>query len=121
LPLTFLTGVSLDWSELWLASQLIGRRLLETEIPPYIDLATAVTAGTLSDRALVIVSYVLCGFAHLPSVGIFVGGLSGLVPSRRKDINDVAWRALWAGTLATLMTGCVAGIFFYEGTAVLGR
>ena len=121
LPLTFLTGVSLDWSELWLASQLIGRRLLETEIPPYIDLATAVTAGPLSDRALVIVSYVLCGFAHLPSVGIFVGGLSGLVPSRRKDINDVAWRALWAGTLATLMTGCVAGIFFYEGTAVLGR
>ncbi len=121
LPLTFLTGVSLDWPELWLSSQLIGRRLLETAIPPYIGLANAAAEGTLSDRALVIVSYVLCGFAHLPSVGIFVGGLSTLVPSRRKDISEVTWKALWAGTLATLMTGCVAGIFFYEGAAVLGR
>ncbi|MBE9138080.1 nucleoside:proton symporter [Nodosilinea sp. LEGE 07088] len=121
LPLTFLTGVSLDWNELWLSSQLIGRRFLETAIPPYIALANASAEGTLSDRALVIVSYTLCGFAHLPSVGIFVGGLAGIVPSRRKDISDIAWKALWAGTLATLMTGCVAGIFFYEGAAVLGR
>jgi CNT family concentrative nucleoside transporter len=121
LPLTFLTGVSLDWQELWLSSQLIGRRFLETAIPPYIGLANAAAEGTLSDRALVIVSYALCGFAHLPSVGIFVGGLSTLVPSRRKDISEVAWKALWAGTLATLMTGCIAGIFFYEGAAVLGR
>lgn len=121
LPLTFLTGVSLDWPELWLSSQLIGRRLLETAIPPYIALADASASGALSDRALVIVSYVLCGFAHIPSVGIFVGGLSGLVPSRQKDISSVAWKALWAGTLATLMTGCIAGIYFYEGTAVLGR
>lgn len=121
LPLTFLTGVSLDWQELWLSSQLIGRRLLETAIPPYIELANLSAEGVLSDRALVIVSYVLCGFAHIPSVGIFVGGLSGLVPSRRQDISDVSWKALWAGTLATLMTGCIAGIYFYEGTAVLGR
>lgn len=121
LPLTFLTGVSLDWQELWLSSQLIGRRFLETAIPPYIALSQASAAGTLSDRALVIVSYVLCGFAHLPSVGIFVGGLSGIVPSRRKDISDLAWKALWAGTLATLMTGCIAGLYFYEGAAVLGR
>jgi CNT family concentrative nucleoside transporter len=121
LPLTFLTGVSLDWPELWLSSQLIGRRLLETAIPPYIDLATLSAEGVLSDRALVIISYVLCGFAHIPSVGIFVGGLAGIVPSRRQDISDLGWKALWAGTLATLMTGCIAGIYFYEGTAVLGR
>lgn len=121
LPLTFLTGVSLDWPELWLSSQLIGRRLLETAIPPYIALANASAEGALSDRALVIISYVLCGFAHVPSVGIFVGGLSGIVPSRRKDISELGWKALWAGTLATLMTGCIAGLYFYEGTAVLGR
>ncbi|MGF1569707.1 MAG: NupC/NupG family nucleoside CNT transporter [Nodosilinea sp.] len=121
LPLTFLTGVSLDWPELWLSSQLIGRRLLETAIPPYIALANLSAEGALSDRALLIVSYVLCGFANLPSVGIFMGGLSGIVPSRRQDISEVIWKALWAGTLATLMTGCIAGIYFYEGTAVLGR
>lgn len=121
LPLTFLTGVSLEWNELWASSVLIGQRLLKTAIPPYIALADLSAEGVLSDRALVIISYVLCGFAHIPSLGIFVGGLAGLVPSRSKDISSLAWKALWAGTLATLMTGCVAGVWFYEGTAVLGR
>lgn len=121
LPLTFLTGVSLDGGELWTSSVLIGQRLLKTAIPPYIALANLSAEGALSDRALVIISYVLCGFAHVPSVGIFVGGLAGLVPSRSKDISALGWKALWAGTLATLMTGCVAGFYFYEGTAVLGR
>lgn len=121
LPLTFLTGVSLDWQELWTSSVLIGQRLLQTAIPPYVALARLSASGELSDRALVIVSYVLCGFAHIPSVGIFVGGLTGLVPERRRDISSIGWKALWAGTLATLMTGCIAGVYFYEGTAVLGR
>jgi len=121
LPLTFLTGVSLDWNELWTCSVLIGQRLLKTAIPPYIALADLSAEGVLSDRALVIVSYVLCGFAHVPSVGIFVGGLAGLVPSRSHDISSLGWKALWAGTLATLMTGCIAGVWFYDGTAVLGR
>jgi CNT family concentrative nucleoside transporter len=121
LPLTFLTGVSLDPQELWTSSVLIGQRLLKTAIPPYIALADLSAKGELSDRALVIISYVLCGFAHVPSVGIFVGGLAGIVPSRSQDISSLAWKALWAGTLATLMTGCVAGIYFYEGAAVLGR
>ncbi|MDB9526206.1 nucleoside transporter C-terminal domain-containing protein [Oscillatoria sp. CS-180] len=121
LPLTFLTGVSLDWNELWTSSVLIGQRLLKTAIPPYVALAGLSAEGALSDRALVIISYVLCGFAHVPSVGIFVGGLAGLVPSRRKDISSLGWKALWAGTLATLMTGSVAGLYFYEGTTVLGR
>lgn len=121
LPLTFLTGVSLDWNELWTSSVLIGQRLLKTAIPPYIALADLTAEGVLSDRALLIISYVLCGFAHIPSVGIFVGGLAGLVPSRSQDISALAWKALWAGTLATLMTGCIAGIFFYDGMVVLGR
>lgn len=121
LPLTFLTGVSLEWNELWQASVLVGQRLLKTAIPPYLALANLSETGGISDRALVIVSYVLCGFAHVPSVGIFVGGLSGLVPERRHDISSLGWKALWAGTLATLMTGCIAGLYFYEGTAVLGR
>lgn len=120
LPLTFLTGVSLDWNELWLSSVLIGQRLLKTAIPPYIALANLSAAGAISDRAMVIISYVLCGFAHIPSVGIFVGGLSALVPSRSKDISSLGWKALWAGTLATLMTGCIAGVYFSEGSNVLG-
>jgi len=121
LPLTFLTGVSLDWSELWPASMIIGRRLLETAVPPYRTLAALSAAGEISDRTMLIVSYVLCGFAHIPSVGIFAGGLAALVPSRRKDISAVVWKALWAATLATLMTGCIAGVFDTGNPTILGR
>lgn len=121
LPLTFLTGVSLDWNELWQASLMIGRRLFETSIPPYLTLARLNQAGEISDRAMLIVSYVLCGFTHLASYGIFVGGLSNLVPSRRSEVSSLGVKALWAGTLATIMTGCVAGLFDFGNPAVLGR
>ncbi|AFY40166.1 Na+ dependent nucleoside transporter domain protein [[Leptolyngbya] sp. PCC 7376] len=123
LPLTFLTGVSLDPSELWQASVLIGQRVLQTSIPPYLQLASLAREGALSDRTLLIVSYVLCGFAHVPSYGIFVGGLANLAPSRRSEIGSLGWKALWGATLATLMTGCIAGLFFFGGSnaAILGR
>ena len=64
-------------NELWQSSVLIGQRLLQTSIPPYVKLG-GFRAGEISDRAMLIVSYVLCGFAHIPSIGIFVGGLSNL-------------------------------------------
>jgi CNT family concentrative nucleoside transporter len=121
LPLTFLTGVSLNWAELWQASVLIGRRLLETEVPVYQQLAVLSDRGAISDRSLLIVSYALCGFAHLPSVGIFVGGFVSLIPSRRKDLSELGWKALWAATLATLMIGCVAGVFGSNNPSILGR
>jgi concentrative nucleoside transporter, CNT family len=60
---------------------------------------------------VVIISYALCGFAHVASVAIFVGGTAALAPKRRDDLASLGGRALLAATLATLMTGCVAGIF----------
>ncbi|MGI0488663.1 NupC/NupG family nucleoside CNT transporter [Pantanalinema rosaneae CENA516] len=121
LPLTFFTGVSVQWQELWQASVLIGQRLITTEVPSYQQLGVLSSQGLLSDRALLVISYALCGFAHLPSVGIFVGGLVGLVPSRRQDIVDVGWKALWAATLATLMIGAIAGTFDTGNPAILGK
>ncbi|WP_421654935.1 nucleoside transporter C-terminal domain-containing protein [Leptothermofonsia sp. ETS-13] len=121
MPLTFLTGVSLNPQELWQASRLIGQRLLETEIPSYLQLAALADQGLIGDRALLVVSYALCGFAHLASVGIFVGGLVGLVPSRRKDITELGWKALWGATLATMMIGAVAGLFDLGNPAIIGK
>lgn len=121
LPLTFLTGISLNWPELWQSSVLIGRRLLETEVPVYQQLAVLADKGAISDRALLIISYALCGFAHLPAVGIFVGGFVSLIPSRRKDLSELGWKALWAATLATLMIGCVVGVFASNNPTILGR
>jgi concentrative nucleoside transporter, CNT family len=107
LPLTVLTGVSLDWNELWMSSVIIGRRLFETAIPPYQALGAAaalpIAERVISDRAVLIISYALSGFAHLASVGIFVGGTIALAPNRRKDITDLGWKALFVGTLATYM------------------
>jgi concentrative nucleoside transporter, CNT family len=121
LPLVALTGVSTKLPEIWQASVLVGTRLLETEIPSYLELAKLAEQGGISDRALVIISYILCGFAHLPSYGIFVGGFVSLIPSRRKDLTELGWKALWAATLATMMIGCVAGVFYSGNPSILGR
>lgn len=118
-PLTILTGVPLD--ESWTASVIIGRRLLETAIPPYRALADASKAGEVSDRTVLIVSYALSGFAHVASVGIFVGGTSALIPSRRRDISQLGWKALFIGTLATMMIACIAGVFDTGDPSILGE
>jgi concentrative nucleoside transporter, CNT family len=124
LPLTVLTGVSLDWNELWMSSVIIGRRLFETAIPPYqaLGAAAALPAAerVISDRAVLIISYALSGFAHLASVGIFVGGTIALAPTRRKDITELGWKALFVGTLATYMIACVAGVFDTGSASILG-
>lgn len=121
LPLTFLTGVSLDFNELWIASTLIGNRLLQTSIPSFTALQSLAIDGQISNRTLLIVSYALSGFAHVPSVGIFVGGMTNLVPERAADISSVAFKALFAATLATIMTGCIAGMYDFGLPSVLGR
>jgi CNT family concentrative nucleoside transporter len=54
-------------------------------------------------------------------VGIFVGGTIALIPSRRRDISDLGWKALFVGTLATLMIGCIAGVFDDGSPSILGE
>lgn len=108
-PLAFLLGVpQRDIAE---SARLLGERVILTEVVSYNDLAQLISGGQLSDpRTVVILSYALCGFAHIASVAIFVGGTAALAPSRRDDLAALGWRALLAATLATLMTGCVAGV-----------
>lgn len=54
--------------------------------------------------------YALCGFSNLAGIGILIGSLSALCPSRTKDFSRIAFRALIAGTIACMMTGCIAGL-----------
>jgi CNT family concentrative nucleoside transporter len=94
------------------AAHLLGERVILTEVVSYQDMAGMISSGAMTDpRSVVILSYALCGFAHVASVAIFVGGTAALAPKRRDDLAWLGWRALLAATLATLMTGCVAGIF----------
>jgi CNT family concentrative nucleoside transporter len=116
-PFAALMGIAR--ADLMEAARLLGERVMLTEVVAYQDLATMATSGQITDpRTVVILSYALCGFAHVASVAIFVGGTSALVPSRRDDLASLGLRALLAATLATLMTGCVAGIFS-DGSGVL--
>jgi len=109
-PFAFLLGI--QPSDVPQAAHLLGERVILTEVVSYKDLAQMVADGAVHDpRSVVIMSYALCGFAHVASVAIFVGGTAALAPKRRDDLASLGGRALLAATLATLMTGCVAGIF----------
>jgi CNT family concentrative nucleoside transporter len=119
-PFAFLLG--LQSSDIPMAARLLGERVILTEVVSYGDLAGLVSSGQLSDpRSLVILSYALCGFAHVASIAIFVGGTAALAPSRKDELASLGWRALLAATLATLMTGCVAGIFSSGEGVMLAR
>jgi len=118
-PLTLVLGVPLaDADEV---SRIIGERLIVTEVTAYHDLAAVMKQGLLQHpRSAVITAYALCGFAHVASMAIFVGSICALAPQCTKTIGPVAVRALVAATLACLMTACVAGTFFTEGSILLG-
>ena len=117
-PLAWLLGV--EAADLPQAGQLLGKRILMTEVVAYRDLGVMGAAGSLSPRTLVVMSYALCGFAHVPSVGIFVGGIAALAPTRRNDLAALGLRALVGATLATLMTGALAGLLYHGQRGFLG-
>ena len=103
-PLVWAMGVPA--SEMHLAGQLMGTKTILNEFIAYLNLA-GLPEGALSDRSTLIMVYALCGFANFGSVGILIGGLTALVPSRRHDIVTLGTRAIVSGTLATSMTGAV--------------
>ena len=118
-PLTLVLGVPLD--DVGVVSRIVGERLIVTEVAAYGDLGAAMQQGLLvHPRSAVIATYALCGFAHIASMAIFVGSVCALAPQCAKAIGPVAVRALVAANLACLMTACVAGTFFTEGSILLG-
>ncbi len=116
-PLAALLGIArADIAE---AGRLLGERVLLTEVVSYQELSVMIANGQITDpRTVVILTYALCGFTHVASIAIFVGGTAALAPSRRDDLAALGFRALLAATLATLMTGAIAGIFS-DGNGVL--
>lgn len=116
-PLAWLLG--LEASDLGHAARLLGARAVLTEVVSYRRLGELAAAGAVTPRGLLVLSYALCGFAHVASVGIFVGGAAALAPSRRGDLTALGFKALVAATLGTLITGAVAGIFYHGQRGLL--
>ena len=106
-PLAWLMGVpNADCLEV---GRLIGLKTVANEFLAYADL-TQMPDDAIAERSRTIATYALCGFANFGSVGIQLGGLSLLAPSRRPVIAALAFRAMLGGSLAAFMTACVAGI-----------
>ena len=117
-PLAVVMGV--PPSDAARAGAMLGQRLVATEVPAYMALAQAIGSNAFSHpRSPVIIAYALCGFAHVASLAIFVGGTAALVPERRRDIASVGPRVLLGATLACLMTGAVAGTWFHVAETVI--
>jgi len=105
-PLALLLGI--PWSEAGIAGALIGEKIVLNEFLAYLDLATR-DASALSPRSRLIITYALCGFANLGSLGIMIGGLVAMAPDRRADIVALGGRSLLVGALATLLSAAVVG------------
>jgi len=111
-PFVWLMGIS--WSEARQVGELMGLKTIINEFVAYDELAKRMQGGQpLSARTFVITTYALCGFANFGSVAIMIGGIGGIAPERRGDLARLGLRSIVGGTLATMLTGCIIGIFFY--------
>ncbi|MCH7957473.1 MAG: nucleoside:proton symporter [Proteobacteria bacterium] len=106
-PVVWLMGV--PWSEAPTAGALMGTKTVLNELLAYLQMAK-LPADALSPHSRLIMIYALCGFANFGSLGIMIGGLGTMVPERRGDIVALGMKSIVAGTIATCLTGAVAGI-----------
>jgi CNT family concentrative nucleoside transporter len=106
-PLAWCLGV--PWKEAQAAGSLLGVKLMLTEFTAFFDMAK-MSPTVISDRTRIIMTYALCGFANIASVGINVAGYSVLAPTRQKEIMGMVWKAMLVGFLATCMTASVVGV-----------
>jgi CNT family concentrative nucleoside transporter len=105
-PLAFAMGI--PWREAPAAGALLGVKLVLTEFTAFANLSH-LAPGAISDRTRVIMTYALCGFGNIASVGINVAGYSVLIPERRLEVMGMVWKAMMGGFLATCMTASVVG------------
>jgi CNT family concentrative nucleoside transporter len=108
MPFALLMGI--PWADAPRVGELLGVKTVLNEFLAYQDLAALSARGELAPRSVAIASYALCGFANFGSLAILLGGLGGLVPSRREEIARFGLRSVVAGTLASFLTACVAGM-----------
>jgi len=99
-------GIGLSWADSQVGGAILGAKLFLTEFIAYIELG-AVPADAISERSRMILTYAICGFANVASVGIMTGGMTVLMPQRKPEIFALAWKSLLPGYLATLMTASI--------------
>jgi CNT family concentrative nucleoside transporter len=106
-PVLWLIG--LPWDEAGTAATLMGTKTVLNEFVAYLNFST-LPPDTFAPRSRLIMTYALCGFANFGSLGIVIGGLGVMVPERRHEVVALGLRSILSGTLATCMSGAVAGV-----------
>ncbi len=106
-PVVWIMGV--PWQEATTAGALMGTKTILNELLAYLQMSQ-LEPGSLSPKSMLIMTYAMCGFANPGSLGIMIGGMGTMAPSRRNEIVSLGLRSIIAGTLATCMTGAVVGI-----------
>jgi CNT family concentrative nucleoside transporter len=106
-PVMWLIGV--PWGESGAAALLLSTKTVLNEFVAYVNLA-GLPPGALSLHSRLIMTFALCGFANFGSLGILVGGLSAMMPDRRAEVVALGVRSIVSGTLATCLSGAVAGV-----------
>lgn len=104
-PLAWLAGI--PWAEAHAAGALLGTKTVINELVAYLDLAAS---PGLSERSRLLMTYALCGFANLGSLGIMIGGLGTMSPERRRDVVELGIKSIAAGTLATCLTAAAVSM-----------
>ena len=106
-PVAFMLGI--PWSEAQLAGNLIGQKLVFNEFLAYATFTEEIENFDTKSQA--IITFALCGFANFSSIGIILGGLGSMIPSRKSEIAQLGVKAVCAGFLANLMSAAIAGFF----------
>jgi CNT family concentrative nucleoside transporter len=106
-------GIGVPWESSLQFGSLFGTKLVLNEFVAYFDMSTLIASKELvNEKAILMATYALCGFANFSSIAIQIGGISPLAPERKSDLAKLGLRALAGGALATLMTATLAGILF---------
>lgn len=111
-PLMWLIGVDAD--DISMMGQLLGIKIVASEFVAYVNLAelknTANALHLNHFKSVIMATYMLCGFANFASIGIQIGGIGSLAPSKRKTLSKLGFKALIGGTLASLLSATIAGV-----------
>ena len=107
-PLAFVMGV--PWADAGHVGTLFGEKLILNEFVAYAHLVELKADDVLTGRSELIATYALCGFANLGSIGIQLGGIGGIAPTRKQDLAKLGLRVVLGGSLATFMTATIAGL-----------
>ncbi|UCF64691.1 MAG: NupC/NupG family nucleoside CNT transporter [bacterium] len=107
-PIAWIIGV--PWGDATKVGALIGQKVVINEFIAYLELGNMIQQNILSEKARIISTYALCGFANFSSIAIQIGGIGGIAPTRKKDLARFGLRAVLGGSIATFMTATIAGV-----------